>query len=63
MDKILDAFKGGYYDQLETRDPALREHEILAALPAQITHAKKNAPYFAKLLAAFDASSITTRAA
>jgi phenylacetate-CoA ligase len=52
-----------FYDALETRDPELREREILAALPAHIAHAKTHAPYFAKLLAAFDASSITSRAA
>ena len=63
MDKILDTFKGAFIDPFETRDPALRECEILAALPAQIAHAKKNAPHFAKLLAAFDPSNITTRAA
>jgi len=63
MDKILDVSLRAFYDQLEARDPALREREMLAALPAQIEHAKKNAPYFAKLLAAFDAASITSRAA
>ena len=52
-----------FYDALETRNPALREREILAALPAHIAHAKTHAPYFAKLLSAFDASSITSRAA
>jgi phenylacetate-CoA ligase len=59
MSKMVEAF----YDALETRDPALREREIMVALPAHIDHAKKNAPYFAKLLAAFDPASITTRAA
>jgi phenylacetate-CoA ligase len=59
----LDATHEAFYDQLEVRDPASRERNILAALPAQIEHAKKSAPYFAKLLAAFDASSITSRAA
>jgi phenylacetate-CoA ligase len=63
MDKILDASRGVFYDQLEIRDPDLREREILAALPAQIEHAKTHAPYFAKLLAAFDPLSITSRAA
>jgi phenylacetate-CoA ligase len=59
MSKMAEAF----YDALETRDPELREREMLAALPAQIDHAKKSAPHFAKLLAAFDAANITTRAA
>jgi phenylacetate-CoA ligase len=63
MDKILDATHDAFYDQLEIRDPALREREMLAALPAHIEHAKTHAPYFAKFLATIDPSSITTRAA
>jgi phenylacetate-CoA ligase len=52
-----------YYDTLETRNPAVREQTLLAALPAQIAHAKKNAPGFARILADVDAHSVTTRAA
>ncbi|MGP1678669.1 MAG: phenylacetate--CoA ligase family protein [Giesbergeria sp.] len=52
-----------YYDTLETRDPAEREQALLAALPAQIAHAKKNAPGFSRILADVDAQSVTTRAA
>ena len=52
-----------HYDSLETRDPAAREQALLAALPAQIAHAKKNAPGFARILADVDARSITSRAA
>ncbi len=51
------------YDSLETRDPAEREKALLAALPAQIAHAKKNAPGYARILADVDAHSVTTRAA
>jgi phenylacetate-CoA ligase len=40
-----------YYDTLETREPAQREHELFAALPAQIAHAKAKAPYWSALLA------------
>src|SRR5450759_1480025 len=52
-----------YYDSLETRDPAEREQVLLAALPAQIAHAKKNAPGFSRILAGIDAQSVTSRAA
>ena len=52
-----------YYDLLETRDPAERERALLAALPAQIAHAQKNAPGFARILAGIDAQSVTSRAA
>jgi phenylacetate-CoA ligase len=52
-----------YYDSLETRDPAERERALLAALPAQIAHAQKNAPGFSRILAGIDAQSVTSRAA
>ncbi|MDP1952436.1 MAG: AMP-binding protein [Betaproteobacteria bacterium] len=52
-----------YYDTLETRDPAAREQALLAALPGQIAHAKKNAPGFARILADADPQAVTTRAA
>jgi phenylacetate-CoA ligase len=52
-----------YYDSLETRDPAEREQAILAALPAQIAHAQRNAPGFSRILAGIDAQSVRSRAA
>ncbi|HVA40999.1 MAG TPA: AMP-binding protein, partial [Candidatus Binataceae bacterium] len=52
-----------HYDALETRDPSERERSLLAALPAQIAHAKTNAPGFARILADVDARTVTTRAA
>jgi len=52
-----------HYDALETRDQAERERSLLAALPAQIAHAKTNAPGFARILADVDARTVTTRAA
>ncbi len=52
-----------HYDALETRDPALRERDLFAALPGQIAHAKTHAPYFSESLAAHDAGDVTTRAA
>ena len=51
-----------YYDSLETRDPAEREQAILAALPAQIAHAQRNAPGFSRILAGIDAQTVTSRA-
>ena len=50
-----------HYDSLETRDPALRERTLFSALPAQIAHAKANAPYFAALLAGVNPDSIDSR--
>ena len=52
-----------HFDTLETRDPELRERVLLAALPAQIAHAKSRAPAFARLFADVDPREITTRAA
>ncbi len=50
------------YDQLETRSPDRREAELFAALPAQIAHAKANAPYFTRLLADVDPAAVRDRA-
>jgi len=52
-----------YFDRLETRDPALREREQLAALRRQVAHAKARAPAFAQRFAAVDPASIDSRAA
>ena len=52
-----------FYDPLETRAPAQRESELLAALPLQVAHAQRSSPAFAKLLAGVDAASITSRQA
>jgi phenylacetate-CoA ligase len=52
-----------YYDARETRDPAEREKELLARLPAQIAHAREHTTAFAKLLADVDPATITTREA
>jgi len=53
----------GYFDALETREPAQRERELLARLPLHIAHAKTAAPAYATLLAHVDAAAITTREA
>ncbi|MCX8018095.1 MAG: phenylacetate--CoA ligase family protein, partial [Rhodocyclaceae bacterium] len=52
-----------YYDALETRDPAERERDLMARLPAQIAHAKAHAPWFAESLRDVEPASITSRAA
>ncbi len=52
-----------HYDPLEARAPHERERDLLARLPAQIAHAKANAPFYGELLADVDAHAITTRGA
>ncbi len=52
-----------HYDALETRHSVEREAALMAALPAQIAHAQKNSPAFAKSLMGVDAASITSREA
>ena len=52
-----------FYDTLETRAPADREAALLAALPAQVAHARNAAPAFAALLADIDPASVTSREA
>jgi phenylacetate-CoA ligase len=52
-----------HYDALETRSPEVREAALMAALPAQVAHAKAHAPAFAELLQGVDAASIHSRAA
>lgn len=52
-----------YYDALETRDPAARETQLMAALPAQVAHAQKAAPAFSAILAGLQASDVTSRQA
>lgn len=51
------------FDALETRSPAEREAALLAALPAQVAHARKASAAFASLLADVDAAAITSREA
>jgi phenylacetate-CoA ligase len=54
---------GAHFDMLETRDPAERERDLMARLPAQIAHAKAHAPWFAASLRDVDAAAIASRAA
>ncbi len=51
------------YDALETRDPAVREADLMAALPRQIAHAQQHTRAFADLLQGVNASTVTSRQA
>jgi len=51
------------YDPLEARDPAQREAELMAALPAQIAQAQRTGGPYAAQLCDIDATSIASRAA
>jgi len=52
-----------YYDTLETRDPELRERQLLEQLPRHVAHAKASAPAFARILADVDPAAVVSRAA
>ena len=52
-----------HYDTLETRKPAERERQQLAALPAQVAHAQQATQAFAEILRGVDASQLDSRAA
>jgi phenylacetate-CoA ligase len=52
-----------FYDDLEIRDPEVRDKEQMAALSEQVAHAKGNAPYFSDILKDVDAKDITSREA
>jgi len=52
-----------FYDALESRRPQEREAALMAALPKQLAHAKRNAPGWARILKDVDPASVTTRAA
>ncbi|MCW5625261.1 MAG: phenylacetate--CoA ligase family protein, partial [Burkholderiales bacterium] len=52
-----------YLDDLETRSPAVREHGQFNQLRDQLDNAKRNAPYFTKLLADIAPHDVPDRAA
>lgn len=52
-----------FYDALETRDPAERERDLLAALPRQVLQAQTAALAFGKILEGVQAADVTSRAA
>jgi len=52
-----------FYDQLEVRDPAERERDLLAALPKQVLQAQTAATAFATIFEGVTAGDVATRAA
>ena len=52
---------GSFYDALETRDPAEREHALMAALPGIIAAAKDHAPAYRERFAKVRPQDITDR--
>jgi len=52
-----------FYDALETRDPSHREAQLMADLPQQLDHAKRNSAAFAEILASVDVATVASRAA
>jgi phenylacetate-CoA ligase len=52
-----------FYDDLEVRDPAVREAALMAALSRCVAHAQATAPAMAGWLQGVDAAAITDRAA
>jgi phenylacetate-CoA ligase len=60
---VKEAEMNTFYDALETRDPAQRESQLLAALPAQVAHAQRASAAFAAILQGVDAAAVTSRPA
>jgi phenylacetate-CoA ligase len=54
---------GRYFDELETREPSQRERDLFSRLPKQVAHAKTRSAHYARVLAAIDPASITSRSA
>ncbi len=52
-----------HFDALETRPPAQREAEHMAALARQVAHAQASSPAFAEILRGVDAAAVNSRAA
>ncbi len=52
-----------FFDTLETREPALREAALMAALPKQVAHAKQASAALAQILAAVDPAAVSSRSA
>jgi phenylacetate-CoA ligase len=55
--------QGEFYDDLETRNPEQRETEQMAALSAQVAHAKSATRAYAKILADVDPAEVNSREA
>ena len=52
-----------FFCLLETREPTQREAALMAALPAQVAHAKQASAALAQILAAVDPAAVTSRKA
>jgi phenylacetate-CoA ligase len=52
-----------YLDELETRPPEVRERALFSQLRDQLENAKRNSPYFGRLLAEVPAHAVPDRAA
>ena len=52
-----------FYDDLETREPEVREAASMAALARQVLNAHDNSAWYGKILADVDAASVTSREA
>jgi phenylacetate-CoA ligase len=59
----MSAVASAFYDALETREPALREQQLMAALAGQVAHARARAPAFAELLRDVEPERVTSREA
>jgi phenylacetate-CoA ligase len=58
---VTDTYE--YFDELETRDPDLRDHAQFRSLAEQLANAKANAPAFGEILKDVDPSAVHDRAA
>lgn len=52
-----------YYDELETRDPQVREQALFDALQVQVANAQKNTTAYASILQGIDSAHINNREA
>jgi len=52
-----------YFDALETRDSAVREAALMAALPVQVAHAKNSSTAFGQILRDVNPATVTSRQA
>jgi phenylacetate-CoA ligase len=55
--------EGEFFDVLETRDAEAREEALMAALAAHVAQARRQAPYYARVLQHVDPDQVTSRAA
>ena len=53
---------GEHFDALEVRDPAARERDLMARLPALVAHARQSTSHFGRVFAAIDAAAVGSRA-